>query len=68
MLVFDIPRAWKRYDWDVMDQLDEDDYIDNGSPRSKSTYLTPSGIDYALSMIIVMTIMVRKMNLLMKMV
>lgn len=42
-----LPKAWKGYDWDVLDKLDDEDYIDKGSPRSKSVYLTPDGADYA---------------------
>ena len=41
--------AWKGYDFDVINGLDEEDYIRQGShpSRSKSVYLTDSGIDYA---------------------
>ena len=42
-----MPRAWKGYDWDVIDQLDDEDYIDKGSLKSKSVYLTSDGLDYA---------------------
>lgn len=40
--------AWKGYDFDVINELDEEDYIRQGShpSRSKSVYLTDSGIDY----------------------
>jgi len=44
---FSTDRAWKGYDWDVIDQLDDEDYIDKGSPKSKSIYLTTDGLDYA---------------------
>ncbi len=41
--------AWKGYDFDVINGLDDADYIRQGShpSRSKSVYLTDSGIDYA---------------------
>ena len=42
-----MPRAWKGYDWDVIDQLYDDDYIYKGNPRNKSVYLTSAGVDYA---------------------
>jgi len=43
----DIYRSWKGYDWDVIDKLDDEEYISKGSPRSKSVYLTSAGVDYA---------------------
>lgn len=41
--------AWKGYDFDVINGLDDADYIRQGRPpsRSKSVYLTDTGIDYA---------------------
>ena len=42
-----LSKSWKGYDWDVLDQLDEENYIDKRSPKSKSVYLTTEGMDYA---------------------
>lgn len=39
--------AWKGYDFDTLDELDEEDYIRQGSHRSKSVYLTKEGIKKA---------------------
>ncbi len=38
--------AWKGFDFDILDELDEADYIRQGSrpSRSKSVYITDSGI------------------------
>ena len=44
---FSTDRAWKGYDWDILDKLDAKDYIDKGSPKSKSVYLMSDGLDYA---------------------
>jgi len=35
--------AWKGYDFDVLNKLDEKDYIRQGSHRSKSMYITKEG-------------------------
>lgn len=35
--------AWKGYDFDVLNQPDEKDYIRQGSHRSKSMYITKEG-------------------------
>lgn len=35
--------AWKGYNFDILDQLDEKDYIRQGSHRSKSMYITKEG-------------------------
>lgn len=35
--------AWKGYDFDILNQLDEKDYIRQGSHRSKSMYITKEG-------------------------
>ncbi len=35
--------AWKGYDFDILNQLDEKDYIRQGSHRSKSMYITKDG-------------------------
>ena len=41
--------AWKGYDFDVINSLDEEDYIQQGShpSRTKSVYITETGINYA---------------------
>lgn len=41
--------AWKGYDFDILNSLDDEDYIRQGSHpgRNKSVYLTESGMDYA---------------------
>lgn len=41
--------AWKGYDFDVINQLADDDYIRQGSrpSKSKSVYITDSGIELA---------------------
>ncbi|MCM1083553.1 MAG: DUF6429 family protein [Clostridium sp.] len=35
--------AWKGYDFDILNQLDEKDYIRQGSHRSRSMYITKAG-------------------------
>ena len=35
--------AWKGYDFNVLNKLDEEDYIRQGSYRSKSVYITKEG-------------------------
>ena len=37
--------AWKGYDFDVLNGLDDEDLIQQGSRRSKSVYLTEAGKD-----------------------
>lgn len=41
--------AWKGYDFDIINGLDDEDFIRRGKhpSRSKSVYLTDTGIDYA---------------------
>ena len=39
--------AWKGYDFDVLNGLDDEDLIRQGSRRSKSVYLTETGKEYA---------------------
>ena len=41
--------SWKGYDFDVINKLDDEDYIRQGSrpSRSKSVYLTDKGIQFA---------------------
>jgi len=36
--------AWKGYDFDVIDELDKEDYIRQGSHRSKSVAITDGGM------------------------
>lgn len=43
--------AWKGYDFDVLDGLDDEDLIRQGSRRSKSVYLTETGKEYARSLL-----------------
>lgn len=40
-------RAWKGYDFGVIDELDDQDYIRQGSYRSKSIAITEEGITLA---------------------
>lgn len=37
--------AWKGYDFDVINELDEKDYIRQGSHRSKSVVITDKGVE-----------------------
>ena len=37
-------RAWKSYDWDTVDALDEAELIIQGNRRNKSVYLTDDGL------------------------
>lgn len=39
--------AWKGYDFDMLNKLDEQDYIRQGSHRSKSMYITKEGEEKA---------------------
>ena len=39
--------AWKGYDFDVLNRLEDEDFIRQGSRRSKSVYLTDTGKEYA---------------------
>ena len=43
--------AWKGYDFDVLDKLDEKDYIRQGSHRSKSMYITKTGESKAIELL-----------------
>lgn len=40
----DLDMAWKGYDFDVINELDEEGYIRQGSHRSKSVAITSEGI------------------------
>jgi len=37
--------AWKGYDFDIMNALDVEDYIRQGSHRSKSVAITDTGVE-----------------------
>ena len=37
--------AWKGYDFDVMNELDEKDYIHQRSHHSKSVVITDTGVE-----------------------
>jgi len=39
--------AWKGYDFDIINELDEEDYIRQGSHRSKSVAITEEGMKLA---------------------
>ncbi len=45
--------AWKGYDFNILNELDVNDFIRQGNPPSgtKSVYIIDSGIDYAKEMI-----------------
>ena len=43
--------AWKGYDFDTLNELDDENYIHQGSHRSKSVYLTEMGKEYARSLL-----------------
>ncbi len=40
----DLDMAWKGYDFDIINELDEEDYIRQGSFRSKSVAITDKGM------------------------
>lgn len=44
--------AWKGYDFDVLNKLNDDDFIRQGThpSRSKSVYITDTGATYAKSL------------------
>lgn len=37
--------AWKGYDFDIMNELDAEDYIRQGSHHSKSVAITDAGVE-----------------------
>ena len=45
--------AWKGYDFDILNELDDDDYISQGSHpyRTKSVYITESGKELATELL-----------------
>lgn len=47
---FENGRAWKRYDFDVMDALHEQGLISNPHGRSESVYLTEEGRQKAVAL------------------
>ncbi len=44
--------AWKGYDFDIIDKLDEEDYIRQGSHRSKSVAITEEGIKLSQELLV----------------
>ncbi|ACV63025.1 hypothetical protein Dtox_2207 [Desulfofarcimen acetoxidans DSM 771] len=40
----DLDMSWKGYDFDIISELDEEDYIRQGSRRSKSVVITDEGM------------------------
>lgn len=43
--------AWKGYDFDIVNELDDEDYIRQGSYRSKSVAITEEGIKLAQNLL-----------------
>lgn len=43
--------SWKGYDFGIINELDEDDYIRQGSYRSKSVAITDEGIKLARNLL-----------------
>ncbi len=41
----DMDMAWKGYDFDIINELDKEDYIRQGSHRSKSVAITDKGMN-----------------------
>lgn len=39
--------AWKGYDFDIIDKLDDDNFISQGSHRSKSLVITEKGLEFS---------------------
>lgn len=46
--------AWKGYDFDILNELDDADYIRQGNhpSRSKSVYITESGMEQAQKLLV----------------
>lgn len=42
----DLDMAWKGYDFDIINELNEEGYIRQGSHRSKSVAITDEGMKY----------------------
>ena len=47
----DLDSAWKGYSFDIINELDEEDYIRQGSYRSKSVAITEEGIKLARNLL-----------------
>jgi hypothetical protein len=49
----EIFRAWKGYDFDILNELDDEDYIQQGAnpSRTKSVYITETGVEKAQELI-----------------
>ena len=45
-LSFDGSRAWKGFDFDVMDRLHAQGFIDDPKSKAKSVWLTPEGFEH----------------------
>lgn len=43
--------AWKGYDFDIINEMDDQDYIRQGSYRSKSVAITEEGIKLARNLL-----------------
>ncbi|MDF2546324.1 MAG: transposase [Anaerosolibacter sp.] len=44
--------AWKGYDFDIINELDEEDYIRQGRHRSKSVAITEEGMKLAKELLL----------------
>src|SRR5260370_40564767 len=44
LTLHDSSRAWKGFDWDTLDRLDEKGWIDNPRRKTKSVQLTEEGL------------------------
>lgn len=42
---FDGGRAWKGFDFDVMDRLNTQGFIEDAASKNKSVWLTPQGLE-----------------------
>ena len=40
-------RAWKGYNFDILNKLEEEDFIGGSTHKAKSTYITEEGIEKA---------------------
>ena len=47
----DLDMCWKGYSFDIINKLDEEDYIRQGSYRSKSVAITDEGIKLARNLL-----------------
>ncbi|HAN09787.1 MAG TPA: transposase [Clostridiales bacterium] len=48
---YDVKKAWKGYDFDIMNNLDEQGFINSGRNRNKSVVITEDGEKYAEELI-----------------